>query len=163
MPKRRRRAVFNSKKVRPKDKQILGIQYAGANQITTAQRSTSLYTWTFPGTITGLRWSINLYDSIGTGSIIWAIMVVRDGVAPDLLAIGVGVASLATPEQNVLAWGSGAIIARGDGSNSVYHAEGTSKGMRKLMGGDQLYFLVSPTADMTGSKLEVIVQFFNLS
>jgi len=153
--------VVLTRKVRPKDKRIIAID---TNPVfAAAQRNIQLYLFSFPGTITGLRWNLNFYDTTETQSIVWAIMVVRDGVTPSLVA---NAGDLATPEQNVLAWGKGTVNNVNDSTASRYVDRGQSKSMRRLMGGDKIIFSASSSnlvGTSGGLKLGGAVQFFILS
>jgi len=163
--KRRRRSVMLTRKVRPKDKQIIGVSLNPAFTVVPApvqQMNRIIYTWTFPGTITGLRWNFSFYDTTGTQAILWVITVQRQGVPSQIIA---GTGTVYTPEQNVLAWGMGSCNNHTDGTASRYVSEGTSKAMRKMMGGDQLYLSYATSGAPGGSGLKLVgaIQFFNLS
>ncbi len=81
-------------------------------------------------------------------------MVVRDGVAVDTLAIS-DAAAFFEPEQNCLVFGNGTV----DNNVESVQFEGTTKTMRKMMGGDTLVFIHLGTATNTSGSRGVI-QFF---
>lgn len=138
---------------RPIDKLVVVVNKDGVDG---TQVSTTLLTVTFPCTVTGLRWSIDFLQDAGTGNafISWAVVIARDGVTAGTLASS-DAASLFDPEQNMLAFGCGAI----DNNTDTVHSEGTTKSMRKLMGGDKLLFLAKGVATNT-IAIRGIVQFF---
>lgn len=140
----------------PIDKLLIGVLKAGvdANQVTT-----TLVTVTFPCTIVGLRWSLGVIQDAGTGQgdHMWAIVLVRDGQAAGNLSVA-DAANLYTPEQNVMAFGVGNSTL-GTTVNSKQHYEGSTKTMRKMMGGDLLVFVCQGVATNT-SSFTGCIQFF---
>ncbi len=138
---------------RPVDKKIISVLHVnvGANDV-----ATDLITATFPCTITGLRWNFAFIQSAGTGpgNFIWAIVIQRDGELLDSFSNADG-STLYSPEQNVLTWGFGVI----DNNTQTKLVSGTTKSMRKLMGGDKYVFIMEGTNTDTVS-LRGAVQFF---
>lgn len=156
--RKRARPESGSRRVRPIDKQLINV-----NAITgTTSTAITLQTTTFPCTITGLRWSIGFANKQTTGpvDISWAIVIVRDGNAANALSQTSG-SSLYQPEQNVLAYGCTEFqdADLNPGGSGAAQFEGSTKTMRKLMGGDVLQFLhlgsVAASADFMGT-----IQFF---
>lgn len=133
---------------RPIDKRIVNIDQA----FTTAQTNVSLYPpspglgggATFPGTVTGLRWCINVTstDTVLMNTLFWCIIKLREGVAaPSLIGVSSG-DSIYNPEQDVMVCGKISVGAL-SGTQVVtahYRDEGQTKTMRKLMAGDKLVF-----------------------
>lgn len=142
---------------RPIDKSIISISHnTGTTQINTV-----LKTATFPGTLVGVRWSLDFDTLITTADSrgIWAIVIVGDGLSASNISLSNG-SDMYTPEQNVLAWGSFAVRDSDVGSGpAIMHAEGVTKTMRKLKAGDQLILCdlanTAANATVTGA-----VQFF---
>lgn len=152
-------AVLVSKK-RPVGKNMINVVKA---TVSTTQLTTTLFTTTYPATITGLRWMISANSLIAADTTIqWAIVKVNQGLSASTM----GAADAGTfylPEQNCLVWGIGYIkgstSAQGPGALMF---EGDTKTMRKLQGGDTLQFIVvagvANSAGIIGS-----VQFFTKS
>jgi len=166
MPKRRRRTVYNSRKVRPKDKQILAVWDTPFDDgATVTQKNYPLYTWTFPGTLTGLRWNITFMDSTATQNIVWAIVIAKQGTSPSNLSIPAAPATMYSPEQNVLAWGMEGVLAKVDGTQNRALFSDKTKSMRKLMSGDQLFLIVANTQGNISNttRIAAAIQFFNMS
>ncbi len=139
---------------RPIDKNLV---FVAKSAVDATQVSTTLITATFPCTITGLRWQIATDRAAGTGaaSFYWAIILVKDGNSANAIAISDG-ATFYEPEQNVLAFGLG--VLEDEGPDSML-AVGSTKTMRKLMGGDTIVFIVRGVATNT-TNLDAIIQFF---
>lgn len=159
MASRKRRRLNNNTVVvtsqkRPIDKDLIFV----LKTLNTSQQQTVLKTTTFPCTVTGIRWSLQM-DASGTADtyVYWAIVVVSDGLSASTMAISDG-ASFYQPEQNVLTYGHGfcAGSANAWGINSVL-LEGMTKTMRKLKAGDELVLIANSNgaADLRG-----IIQFF---
>lgn len=147
--------IMVSKK-RPIDKEIIVINDASATGV---QESTLLTTATFPCTITGIRWDFGvLAASAAANCLFWAIVVVKDGDSVNNFATS-DASSMYQPEQNVIAFGSGIInSSSANGGPLVRSWTGSTKSMRKLMAGDQLFFTYigqGATASWCGA-----VQFF---
>ncbi len=146
--------TFQVSQKRPIDKQLIVVNKDGVDA---TQVTTTLITATFPCTITGLRWQISTDRAAGTGTgqFYWAIVLVKDGNSANNLAVS-DQATFYKPEQNVLAFGVGALEDEGPDSRL---AEGSTKTMRKLMGGDALIFITKGVATNT-TNFDAIVQFF---
>lgn len=142
---------------RPIDKNIVGI----ALLATTSQVQTILQTQTFPGTVVGIRWDIALRNNHASVNdfVKWAIVIVRDGNSASTLAGG-NAAELYQPEQDVLTWGYHWLSDPDSGSGpETAHISGETKTMRKLMGGDQLMFIILGGA-VDAVQVRGAVQFF---
>lgn len=118
---------------RPIDKSLVALNGAAG----TSQTSTTLIQATFPCTVTGLRWDLSFTNSSASlgHTFEWAIVVVRDGRDAEAMGTSDG-AKFYAPEQDVLTYGNGRLWK----SDRVYL--GSTKSMRKLMGGDALMFIV---------------------
>ncbi len=154
--KRRRTStvvVGTARTSRNTDKKMIGV---ALDSISATQQSTILLTVTFPCTIQGLRWSLAVIQDAGTGNceFHWAIVVLRDGLTLPVMSVGDG-ATLYQPEQDVLVYGVGVI----DNNVSSYPFNGSTKTMRKLMGGDRLIFIAKGVAT-NFSRMRGVVQFF---
>jgi len=148
-------AVVQRSAKRPIDKSLV---YVAKTNLGGSQVTTDLLTATFPCTVTGLRWSLGAIADAGSAetSANWAIVVVRDGLSADTLSLTDG-ASFYNPEQNVLAFGTGALGPHDSGYS--YQFVGETKTMRKLMGGDKLVFVALGQATNTVT-IKGCVQFF---
>ncbi len=128
--------------------------------LSTTQLTTDLITATFPCTITGLRWEFTVLNLSSTGNptFRWAIVRLKDGVTISTTSI-TDAADFYTPEQEVLTFGIGTVSDTDGtvGPRSV-HFSGSTKSMRKLMGGDKLVFLA--ICDVASVQMIGIVQFF---
>lgn len=124
---------------------------------TASQVNTVLTTATFPCTITGLRW-VNSWASAHNArdQIAWAIVLLKENESLGNLALGNG-STLYTPEQNVLAFGVDYIGAQ-TASAGFGDVEGSTKTMRKLMGGDRLVFVAKSIVGQV--DFQACVQFF---
>lgn len=141
---------------RPIDKALINV----TQTVTSSQTSTTLTTATFPCTLTGLRWSCSLSGNATAGTAVyWAIIRLQDGLAASTLATSDG-SDLYTPEQEVLAFGV-AQLADSDGGtgSATYNFDGSTKTMRKLMGGDSIR-LITLSTTAAGAALRGTVQFF---
>ncbi len=141
---------------RPIDKLLINV----GDLTSSSQQEVVLVTATFPCTITGLRWSIALQvgDTAScTGT--WAIIIVRDGNAANTIALS-SASSAYEPEQDVLAFGcyqtKDSTAGQGDSGMLM---EGTTKTMRKLMGGDRIMWIHIETA-ASGGTFNGVVQMF---
>lgn len=157
MKRQRTQAAPARRAKRPIDKKLTNVQITN---LIAGKQTVDLYAAaTFPGTITGLRWSLSVVRSGGTANTVgnykWAIVIVPAGTTDSTIAMGAG-GSMYDPEQMVLAFGSGCTYNIGDGA-VIY--EGSTKSMRKLKAGDKLIFTCFGTAterhDISGT-----VQFF---
>lgn len=144
---------------RPIDKKIISVTQTVAN----AQVTTEIYpAATFPGTITGLRWSFNvvrIFGTAATGIMRWILVVVPAGVT--IGTIGLGNSNSAyDPEQNVLAFGDCCTSALATGCPTV-HIEGSTKSMRKLKVGDKLMFAaIGDSASNTHTIFGTVQMFY---
>lgn len=153
--------VVQSATRRPIDKQLVNVKIAAQSNI---QTNIILITATYPGTITGIRWSLAFNNIIGGNSNYgtWMIVRSRDGLTPSTIGF-TSAASAYTPEQEVIAYGKWNVqdtdIATNNGP-SVQIVEGTTKSMRKLMGGDRIYFVCN--GEVAGSTIVTgVIQFFS--
>ncbi len=137
---------------RPIDKGLVNV----IQGISTTQDATVLITATFPCTITGLRWEIGLIGGPLATAVRWAIIIVRDGnIAGTIGASDAG--DFYTPEQDVMAFGC-VFLEDTDVGSSAFVVSGSTKSMRKLMGGDQIMFIHS--ASQSNGTLNGVVQLF---
>ena len=153
MPKRQRTSSF-TRTPRPVDKALISVSKSsvGATQV-----STTLVNVSFPCTIMGIRWSIATDRSAGTGTsnTRWAIVKVEDGDSANNMVL-TDASSFYQPEQNVLAYGVGAM--EDEGPDSIMF-EGTTKTMRKMKVGDSIAFIVVGVATNTHNCNGVIQLF----
>lgn len=158
MPKyqRSRRTVVQTSTKRPVDKKLITVGQA----LTASQINNTIYTATFPGTVTGLRWDIAISsentDGATSQKCYWVIARVKDGIAAGNMSVSPAGSNLYTPEQEVLAFGVHNLgINTGDNSDRL---SGSTKTMRKLMGGDKLVFSI--LGGNTNMVCEGVIQFF---
>ncbi len=147
---------FQRRAKRPVDKQLINI----VHDTTNAQVVTVVETFTFPGTITGLRWDVVHTMSADATVIqgVWAIVIARDGDVPNQLAL-TNTTTLYQPETHVLAFGAWTGVKDADGAGSTIHWNDSTKSMRKVQAGDSLNFISFATTANSGD-LSAIVQFF---
>ena len=138
---------------RPVDKIMVVLSKDGINA---TQQTTQLVSVTFPCTIVGLRWNFSIFQDAGAGTSLafWNIMVVKDGVTIPVMSVGDG-GDFVTPEQNVMVFGAVAI----DNNVEGHHSQGSTKTMRKMMGGDTLQFIVLGEAT-NNQEVAGAIQFF---
>ncbi len=140
---------------RPIDKGLIMV-----NQSTsTSQVQSGLVGATFPCTVTGLRWSLAYSGSSAASAFgMWAIIIVRDGLSASTLSF-TDESTLYAPEQDVLAFGvlRAADTDGGTGPGQIL-IEGTTKTMRKLMGGDAILFITKMNAN-AGSIVGCVQMF----
>lgn len=158
MSKRRRTgsgavAVVGRAGKRPTDKQLICISKSGVDG---TQVSSTLYTASFPGTVTGLRWNVSAAQDAGTGNalIFWAIVKVPQGTTAGTLSIS-DASTLYSPENMVMAFGGANCDP--DGYGTLW--DGATKGMRKLQAGDTLVWIAKGTATNT-CNVKGCIQFF---
>lgn len=96
--------------------------------------------FTFPGTLTGLRWNIAL-TSTATGTVQWVIVKVRDGLAAGGIPALGALATMYSPEVDVMAFGLIPALASASWTHPVI--EGSTKTMRRMNKGDQLILVVA--------------------
>lgn len=140
---------------RPIDKGLIVVSQG----LSTTQGSTGLVGATFPCTVTGIRWDLSfLGGSAAANDGAWAIIIVRDGLAASTMSLTDG-ASLYQPEQDVLAFGTFRVADSdgGDGGQGM-RVSGSTKSMRKLMGGDAILFITLGAA--VAGNLRGVVQLF---
>ena len=157
MSKRRRTEFQRVTRSRPINKELVSIAKDG---IAATQVSSILITATFPCTITGLRWELAFINQSGTAGITalhWVIAIVREGVVAATIGI-TELATLFTPEENVMAFGVHQFDQNGGNEPSI-QVSGSTKTMRKLQTGDTLQLLMLGTATNL-QKLRGVVQFF---
>lgn len=160
MSKRQRTSTASNPRraKRPIDKKLTNVVI---NNLVAAKQDVDLYaSATFPGTITGLRWSLTAVRSGGTantyGAFKWAIVVVPAGTTISTISMA-SAGSMYDPEQMVLAFGCGTTWANTGTDMLVY--EGSTKSMRKLKAGDKLVFTCFGTATER-HEISGTVQFF---
>jgi len=158
MSKRAKTQPTYNKAKRPIDKKLTNII---ANAVVAAQQETILYpAATFPGTITGMRWSLTISagaGSTGQATVKWAIVIVPAGTTQITINMGT-TNSLYDPEQFVMAFGS-YTTPDGTAGGTPQQFEGQTKAMRKLKAGDRLSFL---TLGVASEPVNIggTVQFF---
>lgn len=160
MSKRARTSSTGQRRAkRPIDKKLTNVLITN---IVAAKQEVDLYAAaTFPGTITGLRWSLQAFKDGGTAdtmsNMAWSIVIVPAGTTTSTMTLA-SAGSLYDPEQNVLAFGraSGWDIV-GDNNFTIF--EGSTKAMRKLKAGDKLVFNTFGTA-VERMAIVGTVQFF---
>jgi cell division protein FtsI/penicillin-binding protein 2 len=148
---------------RPIDKSLKNVQLTINSS---GQAQVDLITATFPCTILGLRWDFTSFQvgqaaSDSTYVAKWAIVIIRDGLTADTLGVSSG--DLYNPEQNVLAFGdhsqyvSASSLQLFDPTKNM----GSTKTMRKLMGGDKIAIVANGGSDANADlALRGTVQFF---
>jgi len=119
--------------------------------IVAAQQASVLETFTFPVTLTGLRWDLTVLRSAGTAGnlsrLTWAIIMLPDSQSASTISL-TNAGSMYQPEQHVLAYGtfiSDGVSAAG-AAGHIRSFSGSSKTMRKLQSGDILELIVFGTA-----------------
>jgi len=154
--KRSRTTMHTSHVKRPIDKQIKAVSLA----CDTSQNATTLYTCTYPVTITGLRWDLNLTveDTATNVRAAWAIIVIKDGYSANSIALS-NAADFYTPESNVLACGMLCAMETLGAGTTVDDSRSHTKTMRKLQAGDVLQ-LIQVSNNGTSSNFNGVVQFF---
>jgi len=123
--------------------------------------SETLFTSTFPCTVTGLRWDLGSPATPETpqtafSNIQWVIVLVKEGNTANDISFSAAINTLYNPEQNVLASGYGLM---GDPFKPSWH--GTTKTMRKMQTGDSLVIVFAPgTTPSANAFFGGIIQFF---
>lgn len=140
---------------RPIDKSLIAVQVVdfSSQQLIALQTST-----VFPGTLTGLRWSLGFVNTAGTAitKMHWSIVVVPQGTTASTMS-QTNAATFYSPEQNVLAFGAGTSLTAVGAQNIMF--EGFTKTMRKLKVGDTVSLLVVGEATNTWT-VHGVVQYF---
>lgn len=91
-------------------------------------------------------------------TIYWAIVLVKDGDAAGSIGFS-DAGDFYTPEQNVLAFGVATLGGSGQNyADNCANFSGTTKTMRKLMGGDEIHLIMRSPA--IALELDGVVQFF---
>mgnify|MGYP000332636614 FL=1 len=142
---------------RPVDKALIVVNKTGVGG---TRVNTDLVTATFPCTITGLRWSMGVQPdgSTGTGRILWAVVVLRDGGTLGTMSVS-DAGTVYTPEQDVMVFGASSLLPNTSTINQAVQFEGSTKTMRKLMGGDKLVF-IAIGENINTAELFGVFQFF---
>jgi len=148
------RSTYQVSQKRPIDKSLKTVSKTFASA---GKQSTVLTTVTFPCTITGLRWELTATPGPVSAYLNWAIVVVRDGNSVNDLATSDG-STFYEPEQDVLTFGTSLIFENDTNVGGVIRWEGSTKSMRKMMGGDQLVFVVQST--QVGILTAGVIQYF---
>lgn len=140
---------------RPIDKSIINVLKQG----TSAQQSTDLVVATYPCTVTGLRWQLSAAtDASNNCSFSWAIVLLKDGNSANAIASSDG-STFYEPEQNVLAFGYCDCLDKDAAAGpGIHNFDGTTKTMRKLMGGDKIVMLVKMST--SAGSFAGPIQFF---
>ena len=141
---------------RPVDKAIIVVN---KDTTDTTAKNTTLVTATFPCTMVGLRWDLAFFADAGTAitEVRWAIVLVRDGLSVPTSSRTDG-DTFMDPEQNVIVHGF-TQLAPGDSNQGPRVFAGETKSMRKLMGGDRLFFTMTGLATDTAA-CRGLIQFF---
>ncbi len=141
---KRQRSVTYAAAKRPIDKVMTTIFHSGVNA---TDVTTTIYTATFPCTMTGLRWSLtfNQDGGVAQSHFVWAIIYLREGETIDGLVITDGL-TFYKPESSVLVWGYG---GQKGGHLVDSLREGTTKTMRKMQAGDIIAFIMKGIATET--------------
>lgn len=156
--KKRKIGVIERGGKRPIDKQLKTVSVTSGNLVT-------LYTCTFPCTLSGLRWKFWLGPGTGTSQYKgkWLIIVRPDGSSIGSIDFINGNTTY-QPEQNVLIfadWGFGQENNSGSYTGTRYqHFEGSSKIQRKLQTGDTLLAYPQHDSSSTTVDFQGTIQFF---
>ncbi len=112
----------------------------------------------FPGTLTGLRWSLGFTNTAGTGigAMFWCIVVVPQGTTASTMST-TNAATFYQPEQNILTFGAATTLTSVGAQNVMF--EGSTKTMRKLKVGDTVTLLAVAQTNEKWSG-HGVVQFF---
>ncbi len=138
---------------RPTDKNLVAVLLTA---IDGTQQNTTLVTVTFPCTIVGIRWNLAVGQAGGSGFAehYWNINVLRDGGTQKNMSTSNG-STFFAPESDCLVYGVSII----DNHNDTKIFEGSTKTMRKMMGGDKLIFSTVGEATNT-TEIRGVIQFF---
>lgn len=142
---------------RPIDKKFANLELAAQGNVQGNLDVTAAMS--YPGTVTGLRWNLNVQRVAGAaalGTFKWAIVVVPQNTNQSALNLGTG-ASLYDPEQNVLAFGTGCSNQVGD--DPVVFIGDTST-MRKLKAGDRIGFCIQGNSAVSTHAVSGTVMLF---
>lgn len=149
--------IVRGGRTRPIQKELVMVNITATSVATTSQ---TLSTFTQPGTIVGLRWSISDLSAIATSTqVAWVIMIIRESVATPTMSLGSG-NDIVNPVQDVLAFGVGHTVSTaGTAGPQVHNWEGNTKTMRKVQGGDQLAFLTLSNG-VASDNILACIQYF---
>ena len=152
MSRKRRRLDFRFRIRRPIDKSLIVINKP---TVSGALGSTTLTTATTACTVTGIGWSLSstLDGGTGTGTIYWAIVLLKEGETLGTFS-STDRATFYSPESNVLAYGFG--HNRG---NTVNRWDSITKTQRKLMNGDKILF-ITVGENVNTSEIYRVIRFF---
>lgn len=121
------------------------------------QLNETLFTATFPCTIVGIRWNISILNAHAQiDKLAWALVVIRQGDTAGTLSLGDDT-NLYTPEVNCLTYGVYELAA-----NTIAigkDIEGSTKTMRKMMGGDILALVINGDVNAS-TEMTAVIQFF---
>ncbi len=138
---------------RPTDKNLVSILLSGVDG---TQQNTTMTTVTFPCTIVGIRWmlAVGQFGGSGLSENYWCINVLRDGGTQKAISTSNG-STFFAPESDCLVYGTSLIDNHAD--TKIF--EGSTKTMRKMMGGDKLIFSTVGEATNT-TVVRGVIQFF---
>lgn len=157
--KRRFSQVVSVSQRRPVDKLIVYVNQTVSNTTNT----TTLTTATFPETITGIRWSLTFRGVTNANNLVWTIVRIKQSIPASAIALSTGT-SVQNPEQETIAFGVAAVTIATDAAGpSIMHVEGSTKSMRKLMGGDILAFQCNGNTAAAATDVRGAIQFFGKS
>lgn len=154
-----RATTFRGLPKRPINKSLITI-YKTISDAT--QVNTTLATITYPGTITGLRWDLSVFQSDTAASdcrAIWAIVVCREGQSASTLALG-DAATTYSPEDQLLTFGTVGIGYETAQYQNPQYYSGSTKTMRKLQGGDTVLFIMKTSGADADLNVMGVIQFF---
>ncbi len=150
---KRQRTVTYAAAKRPIDK-VMTVVNQGS--VGTTDVTTTIFTCSYPCTMTGLRWNLAVDQSAGTGlaQFVWSIIYLREGETIDSMVFGDGL-TFYKPESSVLVWGYGSIY----NLTQTKSLEGTTKTMRKMQVGDTIQFIYKGVATNTSSVFGAVQLF----
>jgi len=151
-PARRARRAYSRTK-RSKAKTLVCAQ---TNTTGTTQANEKLFGATYPCTVAGMRWEVTIQNLTGSlQNVMWAVYILREGNTHPPLSTTL----IMAPEQNCIAWGVTILGTANNGESNVMWTDKT-KSMRKLQGGDQVFWSVKST----GGDVAFVAafQFFTL-
>ncbi len=161
MFKRRQTTAFIPRPSRNVEKIITSINQP---DVDITQQATTLYTTTFPATVTGLRWSFCLSagpSATATGCLYWMIIILRDEDLVNIIGGGDGNPTY-QPEQNVLAFGM-ATVHSTPAATAQFIIDGKSKTSRKMKSGDKVIFIMRTGSTNSHADLSGMVQMFMIN
>ncbi len=157
MSKRRRvgpNVVRAARRPINKDLVVVSITTVAGSQVSSVLRAAV----TFPSTMTGLRWSISVFNAAGSAptKFFWAIVIVPQGTTASTMSISDG-STFYSPEKNVLTFGVQSSLTSVAAQTQMF--EGSTKTMRKLQVGDVINFIAIAEATNTWT-VHGVVQYF---